>query len=160
MIAPDFALLVLPLVRLARAPRLATGAITPFIAIGRAMTFPWFPLCLNFALLGVALFVCKTINASRGAPVWNGALIFVGFCVLAIVADLLLTLVFASAPASDRMRYVNLSSTSAWSMRTVAYVIPCVVGIVLAVRFRQRKRAAPPSVRISTSDYTHSEMSL
>jgi len=124
------------------------------------MNFPWFQLFLNFMLLGAAVFICNTINASLRVARWKGALIFVGFCLLAIVADLLLTLVFASAPATDRMRYVSLSSTSAWTKRTVAYAIPCVVGIVLAVRFRQRKRAAPTSLRISTSDYTHSEMSL
>lgn len=51
------------------------------------MNFPWFPLILSFLLLTVALLICNTLSAGRRAPVWNGALIFIGFCVLAMVLD-------------------------------------------------------------------------
>ena len=160
MIAPDFALLVQCRPRALRAHRGWQPCHHPIYCDRTRDDFPWFPLCLNFVLLGVALFVCKTINASRGAPEWNGALIFVGFCLLAIVADLLLTLVFRVRGVTDRMRYVSLSSTSAWSERTCrrmrfralsASCSPCAFGSASALR---------RLVADQTSDYTHSEMSL
>ena len=122
------------------------------------MNFPWFPLILNFLLLAAALLICNTLNAGRRAPVWNGALIFIGFCVLAMVLDFTLTFVFASATTADRERYIDLSSLSAFGERAMAYVIPCVVAAVMAVRFRLRERRPEPSVVIQTSECTQSEL--
>ncbi|SAL36789.1 hypothetical protein [Caballeronia humi] len=124
------------------------------------MNFPWFPLCLNFLLLGATVFICDRINASQREARWNGALMFVGFCLLAMILDLLLTSIFASVPDMDRMNYVTLASRSAWAERAIAYLIPCVVGVFLAMRFRQRQHRRDDPVRIKTSDYTHSELSV
>ncbi|MDR5750939.1 MULTISPECIES: hypothetical protein [unclassified Caballeronia] len=125
------------------------------------MNFPWFQLFLNFMLLGAAVFICNTINASLREARWNGALIFVGFCLLAVVLDFVLMHVFASATSAERTSYANLASMSAWAERVVAYVIPCAVGIVLAVRFRQRWRShGRQPVIIKTSEYSQSELSV
>jgi hypothetical protein len=123
------------------------------------MNFPWFPLILNFVLLAAAVLICNALNAGRRAPVWNGALLFIGFCVLAMVLDFTLTFVFASATTDDRERYIDLSSLSACGERAVAYAIPCVVAAVMALRFRLRDRSkTEPSVTIHTSEYTQSEL--
>ena len=124
----------------------------------RVMNLPWFPLILNFLLLAAALLICNTLNAGRRAPVWNGALIFIGFCLLAMVLDFTLTFVFASATTADRARYIDLSSLSAFGERAMAYVIPCVAAAVIAVRFRLRKRRPEPLVVIQTSEYSQSEL--
>ena len=123
------------------------------------MNFPWFPLILNFVLLAATVLICNTLNTGRREPVWNGALLFIGFCVLAMVLDFTLTFVFASATTADRERYIDLSSLSACGERAVAYAIPCVVAAVMALRFRLRDRSkAEPSVTIHTSEYTQSEL--
>lgn len=124
------------------------------------MNFPWFPLCLNFLLLGAAVVICNRINASQREARWNGALMFVGFCLLAMILDLLLTSIFASVADMDRMNYVALASRSAWAERVIAYLIPCAAGVFIAIRFRQRQHRSGGSVRIKTSDYTHSELSV
>jgi threonine/homoserine/homoserine lactone efflux protein len=109
-------------------------------------------------LLGAAVFICNTINASLRVARWKGALIFVGFCLLAMALDFVLIHVFASATSAERTSYVNLASISAWTERVVAYVI-CAVGIVLALRFRQRSRSrGRRPVIIQTSEYTQSEL--
>jgi hypothetical protein len=122
------------------------------------MNFPWFPLILNFLLLAAALLICNTLNAGRRAPAWNGALIFFGFCVLAMVLDFTLTFVFASATTADRERNIDLSSLSAFGERAMAYAIPCTVAAAMAVRFRLREWRPEPSVVIQTSEYTPSEL--
>jgi hypothetical protein len=123
------------------------------------MNFPWFALILNFVLLAVFVFVCNTLNTGRRAPLLNGALIFVGFCCLAMLLDFTLTFVFASATTTDRERYIDLSSLSACGERAVAYLIPCAVAAVMALRRRARGQSpAEPSVIIHTSEYTQSEL--
>jgi hypothetical protein len=125
------------------------------------MNFPWFQLLLNFMLLGAAVFICNTINASVREARWNGALIFVGFCLLAMVLDFVLMRVFASATSAERTSYVSLASMSAWTERIIAYLIPCVAGLVLAARFRQRSRSRwQRPVVIESSEYTQSELSV
>jgi hypothetical protein len=98
------------------------------------MTFPWFPLFLNILLLAAAIFICNAMNAARPAPVWNGPLLFIGFCILAMVLDLALTMVFATATTTDRDRYIDLSSIVAWCERAIAYAIPCALAAFLATR--------------------------
>jgi hypothetical protein len=157
MIAPDFRLIE----SACFAPS-DEGLVEPsplLLPSGHAMNLPWFQLCLNFVLLGAAVFICNTINASQREAKWNGALIFVGLCALAMVLDLLLTRVFASAASLDRMGYVSLASMPALGERVIGYAIPCVVGVVLAVRFRQRRNRRVGPVRIQTSEYTQSELS-
>ena len=128
-------------------------------SVGLVMNFPWFPLILNFVLLAAAILICNALNNARREPVWNGALIFVGFCILAMVLDFVLTFVFASATTTDKERYIDLSSLSACGERTIAYVIPCAVAAVMALRFRLRDRGhEEPSVTIQTSEYTQSEL--
>jgi hypothetical protein len=122
------------------------------------MTFPWFPLFLNILLLAAAIFLCNVLNAGRSTPVWNGPLLYIGFCILAMVLDLALTMVFASATTTDRERYIDLSSLGAWFERTIAYVIPCALAVVLALRSRSRQPKRPQTVVIHTSDYTQSEL--
>jgi hypothetical protein len=123
------------------------------------MNFPWFPLILNFVLLAAAILICNALNNARREPVWNGALIFVGFCILAMVLDFVLTFVFASATTTDKEHYIDLSSLSACGERTIAYVIPCVVAAIMALRFGLRDRShEEPSVMIQTSEYTQSEL--
>jgi ABC-type Fe3+-siderophore transport system permease subunit len=122
------------------------------------MNFPWFALILNSLLLATALLICNTLNAGRRTPVWNGALIFIGFCLLAMLLDFTLTFVFASATTADRARYIDLSSLSAFGERAMAYVIPSVAAAVIAVRFRLRKRRPEPLVVIQTSEYSQSEL--
>jgi hypothetical protein len=102
---------------------------------GRAMTFPWFPLFLNFLLLAAA-----------------------GFCILAMTLDVVLTMVLASATTTDRDRYVDLSSLGACGERALAYAIPCAVAALLALRFWVRTRQ--PTVVIHTSEYTTSELRI
>jgi hypothetical protein len=131
----------------------------PRLPSGRVMNFPWFPLILNFVLLGAFVFVCNTLNTGRRAPLFNGALMFIGFCCLAMLLDFTLTFVFASATTTDRERYIDLSSLSACGERAVAYAIPCIVAAVMALRFRARSRSPDePSVTIQTSEYTQSEL--
>lgn len=122
------------------------------------MTFPWFALILNFALLAAAVFICNTLNAGRRVPMWNGAAIFLGFCLLAMILDLALTYVFASATTTDREQYIGLSSLGAFGERVVAYLIPGAVASVVALRFRARQRHCAPKVVIQTSEYTQSEL--
>ncbi|WP_438393315.1 hypothetical protein [Caballeronia sp. DA-9] len=127
--------------------------------VGLVMNFPWFALILNFVLLAAAILICNALNNARREPVWNGALFFLCFCVLAMVLDFALTFVFASATTTDKERYIDLSSLSACGERVIAYAIPCVVAAVLALRFRSRDRAhGAPSVMIQTSEYTQSEL--
>ena len=123
------------------------------------MNFPWFPLIVNFLLLALFMFVCNTLNTGRRTSTLNGALIFIGFCCLAMLLDFTLTFVFASATTTDRERYIDLSSLSACGERALAYAIPCAVAAVMALRFRVRSRnPVEPSVIIHTSEYTQSEL--
>ena len=123
------------------------------------MNFPWFPLILNFVLLAAAILVCNALNNTRRELAWNGALIFIGFCILAMVLDFALTFVFASATTTDKEHYIDLSSLSACGERAIAYAIPCAVAAVMALRFRLRDRSPQePSVTIQTSKYTQSEL--
>jgi hypothetical protein len=123
------------------------------------MNFPWFPLILNFVLLAAAILICNALNNTRREPVWNGALIFIGFCILAMVLDFALTFVFASATTTDKEHYIDLSSLSACGERAIAYAIPCAVAAVMALRFQLRDRSSQePSVTIQTSEYTRSEL--
>ena len=123
------------------------------------MNFPWFPLIVNFLLLALFVFVCNTLNTGRRTSTLNGALIFIGFCCLAMLLDFTLTFVFASATTSDRERYIDLSSLSACDERALAYAIPCAVAAVMALRFRVKSRnPVEPSVIIHTSEYTQSEL--
>ena len=125
------------------------------------MNFPWFPLIVNFLLLALFVFVCNTLNTGRRTSTLNGALIFIGFCRLAMLLDFTLTFVFASATTSDRERYIDLSSLSACGERALAYAIPYAVAavMVMALRFRARNRSTvEPSVTIHTSEYTQSEL--
>ncbi|MFK4440661.1 cell shape-determining protein MreD [Caballeronia udeis] len=123
------------------------------------MNFPWFPLIVNFLLLALFVFVCNTLNTGRRTSTLNGALIFIGFCCLAMLLDFTLTFVFASATTTDRERYIDLSSLSACGERALAYAIPCAVAAVMALRFRVRSRnPVEPSVIIHTSEYTQSEL--
>ncbi|AME24965.1 hypothetical protein [Burkholderia sp. PAMC 26561] len=123
------------------------------------MTFPWFPLILNFVLLAAAILICNALNNARRELVWNGALLFVGFSILAMVLDFVLTFVFASATTTDKEHYIDLSSLSACGERAIAYVIPCMVAAIMALRFRLRDRSEDePSVMIQTSEYTQSEL--
>jgi hypothetical protein len=123
------------------------------------MNFPWFPLILNFVLLAAAILICNALNNTRRELVWNGALIFVGFCILAMVLDFALTFVFASATTTDKEHYIDLSSLSACGERAIAYAIPCAVAALMALRFRLRDRGPQePSVTIQTSEYTQSEL--
>jgi hypothetical protein len=124
------------------------------------MTFPWFPLFLNLLLLAAAIFICNAMNAGRSAPVWNGPLLFIGFCILAMVLDLALTIVFASATTTDRERYIDLSSIAAWCERAIAYAIPCALAAFLALRARSRRHKQPQPVVIQTSEYTKSELQI
>jgi hypothetical protein len=121
------------------------------------MTFPWFPLFLNILLLAAAIFICNAMNAARPAPVWNGPLLFIGFCILAMVLDLALTMVFATATTTDRDRYIDLSSIVAWCERAIAYAMPCALAAFLALRARSRQHKSRPVI-IHTSDYTQSEL--
>jgi len=105
------------------------------------------------------VFVCNTLNTGRRTSTLNGALIFIGFCCLAMLLDFTLTFVFASATTSNRERYIDLSSLSACGERALAYAIPCAVAAVMALRFRVRSRnPVEPSVIIHTSEYTQSEL--
>jgi hypothetical protein len=123
------------------------------------MNFPWFPLILNFVLLAAAILICNALNNTRRELAWNGALIFIGFCILAMVLDFALTFVFASATTTDKEHYIDLSSLSACGERAIAYAIPCAVAAVMALRFRLRDRSPQePSVTIQTSKYTQSEL--
>ena len=106
------------------------------------MDFPWFALFFNLFLLGVALFVCRVLNASRGILTWNGALIFLILCVAAMLLDFTLTMIFASAHFHDRTPYDAYGSRTAWSERVFTYLIPCAVSLLLAWRFRRRQRFA------------------
>jgi len=138
----------------------------------RDMDFPWLPLAFSLTLFGLALFICRALNASLGAPKWNGALLFLALCVLAMLLDFTLTMVFASANFHERTRYDSLGSRIAWSERIVTYLIPCTISLLLALRFRRRQRFAREgvhgrseteregSVQIQTSPYTQSELTL
>ncbi|MDR5771684.1 hypothetical protein P9250_24280 [Caballeronia sp. LP006] len=135
--------------------------------------FPWLPLLFNLLLLCAVMFVCRTINASHGKLLWNGALVFFIFCFLAMALDFVLTMVFASASFHDHTQYESIATRSKWSERVLSYLIPCVVSALLAQRFRKRQRAAlarkrrVPTLRnndapvsIKTSPYTQSELRL
>ncbi|KND61415.1 hypothetical protein BVER_04323 [Candidatus Burkholderia verschuerenii] len=107
------------------------------------MDFPWIPLLFNLALLGVVMFVCRTLNASQGKPVWNGTLLFFIFCFVAMCLDFILTMVFASASFHDRTQYESVATRSAWSERFFVYLIPCIAALLLALRFRRAQQSAP-----------------
>ncbi|SAK53564.1 hypothetical protein AWB83_01408 [Caballeronia ptereochthonis] len=136
------------------------------------MDFPWIPLAFSLTLLGLMLFICRTINASQGMLRWNGALLFFVLCLLAMLLDFTLTMVFASASFHDRTQYDDLASRTAWSERVFTYLIPCAVSLLLALRFRRRRRLAhelargckpgnrEDSLTIQTSPYTQSELPL
>jgi hypothetical protein len=134
------------------------------------MDFSWGPLLFNLTLLGVTLFICGTINARHGRLIWNGALIFFVFDFLAMVLDFMLTMVFASASLYGQTQYESVSSRTAWAARVLSYVIPCVLSLLLALRFRRRQRFAARGtsmvadndapVVIKTSAYTQSELPL
>jgi bacteriorhodopsin len=133
------------------------------------MDFPWIAILFNFALLGVLLFICRTINAAQGKPIWNGALLFFTFCFVAMLLDFTLTMVFASASFHERTQYEVIASREAWSARILGYLIPCAVSLLLALRFRRRQRyarvrvsapAGRETVTIQTSAYTQSELPL
>ncbi|MDR5854283.1 hypothetical protein P9239_12610 [Caballeronia sp. LZ062] len=108
------------------------------------MDFPWIPLFFNLLLLGVVLFACRTANAANKTLNWNGALIYFVFCLLAMVLDFTLTMVFASASFHAHTQYESVGSRGAWSTRVACYLVPCAVSLVLALRFRQRQRVAKP----------------
>jgi hypothetical protein len=132
------------------------------------MDFPWLPLAFNLTLLGVALFVCRALNASRGTLTWNGALIFLVLCFSAMLLDFMLTMIFASANFHERTTYDSFGSRTAWSERVFTYLIPCAISLLLALRFLRRQRFArgrnpadrDGSVQIQTSAYTQSELTL
>ncbi len=134
------------------------------------MAFPWISLLFNLALLGVMMFICHTLNASRGKLIWNGALLFFVFCFVAMLLDFTLTMVFASASFHDHTQYETVASRDAWTERIPSYLIPCAVSMLLALRFRRRQRfalereqsagAGKDSVQIQTSPYTQSELTL
>lgn len=132
------------------------------------MDFPWLPLAFSLTVLSLTLFVCRIINASQGLPRWNGALFFFTLCLLAMLLDFTLTMVFASASFYERSEYESFGSRIAWSERLLTYLIPCGVSLVLAWRFRRRQRLVREggsgtrgdSVRIQTSAYTQSKLPL
>jgi hypothetical protein len=134
------------------------------------MDFPWIPLLFNFTLLVVTLFICRTINVRQGKLMWNGALLFFTLCFLAMSLDFILTMVFASASFHDKTQYESVASRTAWTERVPSYLIPCVISLLLAVRFRRRQRFAAAfegtsrgddaPVKIQTSPYTQSELPL
>lgn len=134
------------------------------------MDFPWLPLAFSLTLLGLTLFICRIINASQGLLRWNGALLFFTLCLLAMLLDFTLTMVFASASFHERTDYESFGSRIAWSERLLTYLIPCAVSLLLAWRFRRRQRLAHrlgsnpgtrgDSVQIQTSAYTQSELPL
>jgi hypothetical protein len=138
----------------------------------RDMDFPWLPLTFSLTLLGLALFICRAVNASLGALKWNGALLFLALCVLAMLLDFTLTMVFASAGFHERTKYDSLGSRIAWSERIVTYLVPCAISLLMALRFRRRQRFARANahgrseteregaVQIQTSPYTQSELTL
>ncbi|SAK67131.1 hypothetical protein AWB80_03255 [Caballeronia pedi] len=136
------------------------------------MDFPWLPLAFNLTLLGLALFICRALNASQGALTWNGALLFLALCLSAMLLDFTLTMIFASAGFNARTPYDSFGSRTAWSERILTYLIPCAISLLLALRFRRRQRFARAlagrgnktdregSVQIQTSPYSHSELTL
>ncbi|WP_321791425.1 hypothetical protein [Caballeronia sp. J97] len=136
------------------------------------MDFPWLPLFFNLALLCLTLFICRTLNAGEGSLRWNGALIFLVLCCLAMVLDFTLTMIFASAAFHERTSYDSFGSRIAWSERILTYLIPCAISLLLALRFRSRQRfsrelgrsrseaAREESVQIQTSPYTQSKLTL
>jgi bacteriorhodopsin len=111
------------------------------------MDFPWIPLFFNFLLLGIVLFVCRTINASHGKLLWNGALIYFVFCFLAMVLDFTLTMVFASASFHDHTQYETVASRMAWAGRFFGYLAPCAVSLVMGLLFRKRQQSAASPAR-------------
>lgn len=136
------------------------------------MDFPWLPLAFSLTLLGLTLFISRALNASLGTLKWNGALIFLALCFTAMLLDFVLTMVFASASFHDRTEYESLASKTAWADRVFTYLVPCVVSLMLALRFRKRQRFAheatrgrisadrETAVQIQTSPYTQSELTL
>ncbi|AET88846.1 MULTISPECIES: hypothetical protein [Caballeronia] len=106
------------------------------------MDFPLLPLAFNLALLGMALFICRTLNASQASLTWNGALIFLVLCIAAMLLDFTLTMVFASAHFHERNQYDTFGSRLAWGERIPAYLIPCAISLLLAWRFRRRQQFA------------------
>ncbi|KND57675.1 hypothetical protein BSCH_00781 [Candidatus Paraburkholderia schumanniana] len=136
------------------------------------MVFSLIPLAFSLTLLALTLFICRTINASHGVLRLNGALYFFTLCLVAMLLDFALTMVFASASFHDRTEYEGLASRTAWSGRILTYLIPCAISLLLALRFRRRQRLAyglgrgrkpghrGDSLAIQTSPYTESEMPL
>ena|GEM_PF-1076074 len=136
------------------------------------MDFPWLPLAFNLTLLGLALFICRTMNASLGSLTWNGALLFLVLCLSAMLLDFTLTMIFATAGFNARTTYDSFGSRIAWSERILTYLIPCAISLLLALRFRRRQRFARElaggvnksdregSVQIQTSPYSQSELTL
>ncbi|SAL64313.1 hypothetical protein AWB71_03733 [Caballeronia peredens] len=134
------------------------------------MDFPWLPLAFSLTLLGLMLFICRTINATHRTLRWNGALLFFALCFMAMLLDFTLTMIFASANFNDHTPYDHLASRTAWSARVLTYLIPCTVSLLLAWRFRRRQRLAldgerrprggHDSLQIQTSPYSQSELPL
>ncbi len=79
-------------------------------------------------------------------------------------------MVFASASFHDHTHYGSMALRSAWTDRILAYLISCVISMLLALRFHRRQRFAArrdgrasgsdESVTIQTSPYTESELPL
>ncbi|WP_232470920.1 hypothetical protein [Caballeronia hypogeia] len=134
----------------------------------RDMEISWIPLAFSLSLLALTLFLCRAVNVRQGALQWNGALFFFVLCILAMILDFTLTMVFASASFHDRTEYESLASRTAWAGRVLTYLIPCVVSLLLALRFRRRQRVARGRrtvdagrpVQIQTSPYTQSKLTL
>ncbi|BAN22886.1 hypothetical protein [Caballeronia insecticola] len=130
----------------------------------------WLPLAFSLSLLGLTLFICRTINAAHRTLRWNGALFFFVLCTIAMVLDFMLTMVFASAGLDERTPYDSFASRAAWSERILTYLIPCALSVFLAWRFRRRQRQAldrkrsprsrNDSVQIQTSPYSQSKLPL
>ncbi|WP_244158521.1 hypothetical protein [Caballeronia fortuita] len=59
-----------------------------------------------------------------------------------MLLDFTLTMIFASAGFAERTRYDSYGSRIAWSERILTYLIPCVISMLLALRFRRRQHSA------------------
>jgi hypothetical protein len=130
----------------------------------RDMNFPWLPLAFGLCLLMLMMVVCRLVNARGGIPRWNGALLFLALCCLALLLDFALTMIFASASFHERVEYERYASRSDWGRRVLTYLIQMPIALVLAVRFRRRQQIARckqrQGIQIQTSAYTRSELPL